>query len=104
MGLKRHLSKFNKGWVPKEQNSPAIKNLFTHTNMDKKHNVRKALTISGITLLFAVTFMLLGMFIDIQLILKYNHSPISLTFTLLSIGALIGFLLAFKIVGQPHSD
>ncbi len=66
----------------------------------KGSNVRKALIIFGITLLFAVAFTLLGMFIDIQIILKYNHSPISFTFTLLSIGALVGFLSAFRIVGH----
>ena len=52
----------------------------------------------GIVLLFAVGFLLLGMFIDIQIILKYDYTPISFTFTFLFIGALIGLLLALRTV------
>lgn len=50
----------------------------------------------GIVLLFAVGFMLLGMFIDIQIMLKYNYTPISFTFTFLFLGALIGIFLASR--------
>jgi len=61
-----------------------------------KVNVRKTLIAIGIVLLFAVGLMLLGMFIDIQIVLRYDYTPISFTFTLLFIGAIIGLLLAFK--------
>jgi hypothetical protein len=60
--------------------------------------VRKILVALGIVLLFAFGFMLLGMFIDIQVITKSNYTPISFTFTFLFGGALIGLLLAFKTV------
>ena len=63
-------------------------------------NVRKAMIVLGVVLLFAVGFMFLGMFIDIQIISEYNSTPISFTFTLLFVGALIGLLFAFKIVRQ----
>jgi hypothetical protein len=46
--------------------------------------------------------MLLGIFIDIQIILKYDYTPISFTYTLLFVGALIGFLLAFRIVKRRN--
>ena len=63
-------------------------------------NARKAMIVLGVVLLFAVGFMFLGMFIDIQIISEYNSTPISFTFTLLLVGALIGLLFAFKIVRQ----
>ena len=63
-----------------------------------KVNVRKTLIAIGIVLLFAVGLMLLGMFIDIQIVLRYDYTPISFTFTLLFIGAVIGLLLAFKTI------
>ena len=59
-------------------------------------NVRKTLIALGVVLLFAVGFMLLGMFIDIQVVSKYNYTPISFTFTFLFVGALTGLLLAFR--------
>jgi hypothetical protein len=49
-------------------------------------------------LVFAIGFMLLGMFIDIQIILKYNYTPVPFTFAFLFGGALIGLLLAFRII------
>jgi hypothetical protein len=61
-------------------------------------NVRKTLIVLGLVLLFAVGFMFLGMFIDIQIISKYNYSPISFTFTFLFVGALFG-ALAFMAKG-----
>ncbi|HEX9262292.1 MAG TPA: hypothetical protein VF893_07165 [Candidatus Bathyarchaeia archaeon] len=61
-------------------------------------NVRKAIIVLGIVLLFAVGFLLLGMFIDIQVIARYNSTPISFTFIFLLAGALIGLLLALRIV------
>jgi drug/metabolite transporter (DMT)-like permease len=62
----------------------------------KGKKVRKTLIALGVVLLFAVGFMFLGMFIDIQVISKYNYTPISFTFTFLFGGALIGLLLAFR--------
>ena len=74
----------------------------------KGENVRKAMIVLGVVLLFAVGFMFLGIFIDIQIILKYDYTPISFTFTLLFVGALIGLLLAFKTMrhmnGLHHSE
>jgi quinol-cytochrome oxidoreductase complex cytochrome b subunit len=64
----------------------------------KGKKVRKTLTALGVGLLFAVGFMFLGMFIDIQIISKYDYTPISFTFAILFFGALIGFLLEFKTV------
>ena len=61
-------------------------------------NVRRAITVLGIVLLFAVGFLLLGMLIDIQVISRQNSTPISFTFNFLFAGALIGLLLAFRIV------
>jgi protein-S-isoprenylcysteine O-methyltransferase Ste14 len=93
----------------------SFKLLLTHGNIERERrtknlkgeNVRKAMIVLGVVLLFAVGFMLLGMFLDIQIILKYNYTPISFTFTLIFVGALIGFLLAFKIMrhtnGLHHS-
>jgi hypothetical protein len=70
--------------------------------------VRKAMIVLGVVLLFAIGFMFLGIFIDIQIILKYNYTPISFTFTLLFVGALVGLLLALKTVkhvnGLHHSE
>ena len=63
-------------------------------------NARKAMIVLGVVLLFAVGFMFLGMFFDIQIISEYNSTPISFTFTLLLVGASIGLLFAFKIVRQ----
>ena len=60
--------------------------------------MRKTMIAFGIVLLFAVGFLLLGMFIDIQIILKYDYTPISFTFTFLFIGSLIGLLLALRTV------
>jgi hypothetical protein len=59
-------------------------------------NVRKTLIAIGMVLVFAVGLMLIGMFIDIQIILKLNYTPISFTFTLLFVGAVVGLLLAFR--------
>jgi len=64
--------------------------------------VRKTIIILGAVLLCAVAFMFLGMLIDIQVILKYDYTPISFTFTFLFIGALIGLLLAFRTVRHQN--
>ena len=64
----------------------------------KGRNGRKIVTVLGIVLVFAIGFMLLGMFIDIQIISKYDYTPISFTFTFLFAGALIGLLLAFRMI------
>ncbi len=49
----------------------------------KGKTVRKTVIALGVVLLCAVVSMVLGMFIDIQVILKYNYTPISFTFTFL---------------------
>ena len=64
----------------------------------KGKNVRKTMIVLGVVLLFAVGFMFLGMFIDIQIISKYDYTPISFTFTFLFGGTLVGLLLAFRTV------
>jgi hypothetical protein len=64
----------------------------------KGKNVGKAMIVLGVVLLFALGFLFLGMFIDIQIISKYDYTPISFTFTFLFVGALIGLLLALRIV------
>ena len=64
----------------------------------KGKNVGKAMIVLGVVLLFALGFLFLGMFIDIQIISKYDYTPISFTFTFLFAGALIGLLLALRIV------
>ena len=66
-----------------------------------KGNVRKTMLVLGLMLLFSVVFMFLGMFIDIQIISKYNYTPISFTFTFLFGGALIGLLVAFRTLRKP---
>jgi len=68
------------------------------------HSVRKTVVALGVVLLFAVGFMLLGMFIDIQIILKYDYTPISFTFTFLFGGALIGVLLALRTVSHRSQN
>ena len=60
--------------------------------------VRKSMIVLGIVLLCAVGLMLLGIFVDIMVILKYDYTPISFTFTFLFMGILIGLLLAFRNV------
>jgi len=65
--------------------------------------MRKTVTAIGIVLLFAVGLMFLGMFIDIQIILKYDYTPISFTFTFLIGGLLVGILLARRILNRRES-
>ncbi len=60
------------------------------------HTVRKTVMALGVVLLFAVGFMLLGMFIDIQIMLKYDYTPVSFTFTFLFGGALVGVFLTLR--------
>ena len=60
--------------------------------------MRRTAMALGVVLLFALGSMLLGMFIDIQIVLKYNQTPISFAFTFLFVGVLIGLLLEFRIV------
>ena len=65
--------------------------------MDKNSkNARKAMIILGAVLLFATGFMFLGMYVDIQLISKYDYTPISFTVTFLLGGALFGFIVGIK--------
>lgn len=64
--------------------------------------MRKAMIVLGVVLLVAVGFMFLGIFVDIQIILKYDYTPISFTFTLLFVGVLIGFLSAFIFVRHKN--
>ena len=61
-------------------------------------NVRKVAVVLGIVLLFAVVFMFLGMFIDIQIILRYDYTPIPFTFAFLVGGALVGLLFGLRTV------
>jgi len=61
-------------------------------------SVRKAVMVLGIVLLFAIGFMFLGMFIDIQIILRYDYTPIPFTFAFLFCGASVGLLLALRTV------
>jgi len=63
----------------------------------KARSVRKIVSVLGIVLLFVVLFFVIGLFVDIQIILKYNYTPIPFTFTLPFVGALIGLLLASRI-------
>ena len=65
--------------------------------------MNKTLTAFCIVTLFAVGFLLLGIVVDIQVILKYNYTPISFTFTFLLVGVLIGVLLAFKMSKHNNS-
>lgn len=70
----------------------------------KGKNVRKTVIALGVVLLFSAGFMFLGMFIDIQIISKYDYTPISFTFTFLFCGALIGLLLALRTVRHLNED
>lgn len=63
---------------------------------------RKLATVVGIVLVFAIGFFIIGMFIDIQIILKYNHTPIPFTFILPFVGVMIGLLLASKTIGLTN--
>ena len=65
-----------------------------------QRDLRRIVVALGVALLSAVGFMLLGMFIDIQVTLKYDYTPISFTFTFLLCGILVGVLLALKIVSH----
>ncbi len=65
----------------------------------KARSVHKIVTAMGVVLLFTIGFFIIKLFIDIQVILKYNYTPIPFTFILPFVGALIGFLLASKTVG-----
>ncbi len=64
----------------------------------KARNARKIASVIGIVLPFAIGFFVLGLFIDIQIILKYNHTPVPVTFMLPFVGSLLGFLLAAKTI------
>ena len=57
----------------------------------------------GVVALFAVGFLLLGMFVDIQVILRYDYTPISFTFTFLLVGVLVGVSFAFKMLKHNNS-
>ena len=60
---------------------------------------RKLAAVLGIMAMFAIGFFVIGMFIDIQIILKLDYTPIPFTFILPFVGALFGFLLAFRYIG-----
>jgi hypothetical protein len=60
---------------------------------------RKLVAILGIALLFAVGFFIFGLFIDIQIILKHNYTPIPFTLILPFVGAMIGVFLASISIG-----
>ena len=78
-----------------------MKILKRRTKFMQGKKVRRTMMFLGVVLLVAVGFMFLGIFIDIQIISKYNYTPISFTFTFLFGGALIGFLLAFRTLRKP---
>ena len=59
---------------------------------------RKLVAVIGTMVVFAICFLVIGMFIDIQIILKLDGTPIPFTFILPFVGALIGFLLAFRSI------
>ena len=63
---------------------------------EKARSVREIVTVLGIVLLFVALFFVIGLFVDIQIILKYNYTPIPFTFILPFIGALIGILFALS--------
>ena len=63
----------------------------------KARSTRKIVAVLIIMLLFAVLFFVIGLFVDIQIILKYNYTPIPFTFILPFVGALIGLLSASRI-------
>lgn len=65
----------------------------------KGRNWRRIAISIGMMLLFAIGFFIIGLFIDIQIILKYDYTPVPFTFILPFVGALIGILLAVRIVG-----
>jgi lipopolysaccharide export LptBFGC system permease protein LptF len=69
----------------------------------KGRNTRKILTAVGMVLVSAIAFMFFGMFIDIQIILEYNYTPIPFTFILPFVGALVGLWLALRTV-RPLSS
>jgi len=62
----------------------------------KNRNAGKILAVIGIVLSFAIGFFVLGLIIDIQMILRYNHTPVPFTFILPFVGALIGFFSASR--------
>lgn len=64
----------------------------------KWKTLQKTLIAFGVVLLFAVGFMFLGMFVDIQVISKYDYTPISFTFLFGFGGALVGLLLMFRTI------
>jgi hypothetical protein len=64
----------------------------------KGMSLRKTVIVFGVVLLFVIGFFVIGLFIDIQIIIKLNYTPIPFTFILPFVGALIGLLLAFRIV------
>ena len=63
---------------------------------EKARSVREIVTVLGIVLLFVALFFVIGLFVDIQIILKYNYTPIPFTFILPFMGALIGVLVALS--------
>jgi len=67
---------------------------------DTQRKAREIVMAFGVALLFTVGFILLGMFIDIQVILKFDYTPISFTFTFLLCGILVGVSSALKIVSH----
>jgi uncharacterized membrane protein YadS len=69
-----------------------------------KRDVHKTVIALSVALLFAVGLMLLGMFIDIQIISRYDYTPISFTFAFLFCGILIGVLLALRTLSHSKKS
>lgn len=69
---------------------------------NKTRNAGKILAVTGIVLLFAIGFFVLGLIIDIQIILRYNHTSVPFTFILPFVGALIGFFIVSRTIKHPE--
>ena len=65
----------------------------------KTRSRRKIAAVAGVMLLFAIGFFVIGLFVDMQIILRYNYTPFPFTFILPFVGALTGFLLALRTIG-----
>lgn len=61
-------------------------------------NASRSLASVGIILLSIIGFFLFGMFVDINIILKYNMTPVSFTILLPFFGLLFGTIIAWKMV------
>jgi len=63
----------------------------------RRLNARRVLASVGIVLLFIIVFFLVGMFVDINIILKYNMTPVSFTRLLPFCELILGTIVAWKL-------